>query len=151
LQINGKPVVDIRSNPEVIVRVARINTEKNEIQPPDIVKPPTLINAVWSKKGLSILTAIINGEKSITFLNIYPLGISPIAATATGNMKKEIRPDISYFPKESTITINKIVTRTFALGSTLCIYVFPRDRASSRLKSSMAPSMTEIYPLLIIA
>lgn len=119
----GKEVVAMSSNTDVIVRKNLSMIERKDIHPPDREIPPKEQTICLSIKGLKMPMKRAKDETRKTFFMMNITGISPSEKSSAGKRKKGSSPVISYFGNETTVTMNKTVATSLALGSSLWIKV----------------------------
>ena len=85
--------------------------------------------------GLKIPRRSTKGEIRASLLMRKERGTSPTERRNTGKMKKGMSLSTSYEGMETTERVKRMVTMSFALGSSLWMEVPRRERSSRTLRS----------------
>ncbi len=94
--------------------------EANDSQPPEMLTDPNCTTVAVSKKGLKMPTKNANGAAMSSLRPRKPKGRLPSAAVTTGYRTNGVIASRSYFPNETTHTMNTSVVTTLARGSSRC-------------------------------
>jgi hypothetical protein len=119
----GKEVVAISRRAALIVRANFTRIEAKETHPAETDVPGRIRTTPGSRSGLNIPTNTAKGETARTFFAMNPAGMSPRAATRTGNRAKGRSERTSYLGNDTTAATKSMVATTLARGSSLWIAV----------------------------